>query len=168
MLMMAAILSHGCSFFGPPSIGVTIATAPDVNPDARNRPSPILVRFYELKSPTAFQAADFFSILDREKDTLGAELVMRDEFSLAPMGKQEFKRTLQADTKFIGVVAAYRDIDRAVWRSSFAVPAKRSVAINVRLDARRMTILADGAPVGAPAPLVAPANAPTKPAAPAR
>lgn len=185
-----AFVLSGCFLFssGPPKstptmIEVTLATAADVNPDARNRPSPIMVRFYELKSLTAFQAADFFSIFDRDKDILASELTARDEFSLAPNDRQGFSREPKAETKFIGVIAAFRDIDRAVWRASYEIPLNRATAVNVRLDARRITILAEPAkakkvPAGSakvpesvatPAAPSAPASptAPTAPSAPA-
>ena len=48
-------------------IQLTVVAGPDVNPDARKRASPVLVRIYALKSAAPFEAADFFSLF--EKDT---------------------------------------------------------------------------------------------------
>ena len=148
----------------PTVVEVTLAASADVNPDARGRPSPIMVKFYELKSLTAFQAADFFTIFDRDKDILGSELTMRNEFSLAPNDRQVFTREPQAETKFIGVIAAYRDIDRAIWRASYEIPPNRTTPVNVRLDARRIIIVAEPAPVKGSA---TPTKLPTAPATPA-
>src|ERR1700680_2089380 len=108
-----------CASPPPPPKPTTITAALDahanVNPDARGRPSPVVVRFYELKSLAAFDAADFFSMFDRDKETLGAELVAREEFNLRPGEKRPLARTLQLDTRYIGVVAAFRDLERSQW-----------------------------------------------------
>src|SRR5947207_3053449 len=87
----------------PATIAATLDAHANVNPDARGRPSPVIVRFYELKSLAAFNAADFFSMFDRDKETLGAELVAREEFDLRPGEKRPLARTLQPDTRYIGV-----------------------------------------------------------------
>ncbi|RZL68919.1 MAG: type VI secretion system lipoprotein TssJ, partial [Pedobacter sp.] len=41
---------------------LVIQTDMDINPDANNRPSPVFVRMYELKSPIIFHQADFMTL----------------------------------------------------------------------------------------------------------
>src|SRR5690348_4420006 len=87
-LVCAALLAS-CAKEPPPPpppgvIDLTIKAAPDVNPDPDDKPSPILVRVYQLSSPVQFQNADFFLLFEKEKDTLGADLVSREEIAVAP------------------------------------------------------------------------------------
>ena len=42
------------------------------------------VRVYGLKTRSVFDGADFFALYDKDKETLGAELVEREEFQLKP------------------------------------------------------------------------------------
>ena len=76
---------------------------------------------YELKSPTAFNNADFVSLYQRDQVELGAELVSRDEFVLAPGESRLLNKVVAPETRFIGVLGAYRDLDHAKWRSVVAL-----------------------------------------------
>lgn len=125
----------------PPTIlQVQIDATANVNPDSRNRPSPVVVRFYELKTGAQFNTADFFSLWDKEKEVLGAELVAREEFQLAPGAQKKFDRNTQPDTKLIGVVAAYRDLERSNWRGTYTVVPNKTQALVIKLDARALAI----------------------------
>jgi type VI secretion system protein VasD len=113
---------------------------PNGNPDLRGRPSPVVFRFYELKSLATFPTAEFFTLAEKDKETLGAELVAREEFQLAPGQQQKFERKLDPETRYIGAVAAFRDLERAQWRASMAVVPNRTTPIEIRLDESKVTI----------------------------
>jgi type VI secretion system protein VasD len=102
-----------------------VQASADINPSVSGRPSPLLIRVYELKAPTAFNNADFVSLYQNDQATLGTELVARDEFSLNPGDSRPLDKIVSPDTRFIGVFAAYRDLDRAKWRSVVPVQAGR-------------------------------------------
>lgn len=140
LLTCSIILAVGCGSGGPPLLQGSIKADPTTNPDARGRPSPIVVRVYELKALGAFNTADFFSLFDKESEALGSELVGREEFDLRPAEIRPYKRQLQPDTKFIGVVAAFRDLENSRWRQAAPVPAKREVTITVGIEARAVTV----------------------------
>jgi type VI secretion system protein VasD len=97
---------------------MTISTTADINPDSNNRPSPIVVRIYQLKTDAAFAAADFFALFDDDKKALGPELISRDEFVLGPAERRTIDVTVAAETRYVGAVAAFRDIRNAQWRWS--------------------------------------------------
>ena len=101
----------------PVNLKLNITASADVNPDAQNRPSPVVIRIYQLKDDAAFKGADFFALYDKEEATLAAALVSRVEFELAPGEKKTVDYSVSPDTRFIGVVAAYRDIRNAQWRA---------------------------------------------------
>lgn len=101
---------------------MTIAATAEINPDASGRPSPVVVRVYQLRTAEAFNAAEFFALFDDEQKVLGQELISRDEFMLTPMEKRTIDVSLTGETRFVGVIAAFRDIRNAQWRTVAAAP----------------------------------------------
>lgn len=118
----------------PGALVINMAASAGINPTASNRPSPVMVRLYELKASAQFEAADFLSLFDKDQATLGADIVTRDEFVLAPGEKKAITKALVADTKFIGVLAAFRDLERARWRAVAAVLPNKNNVIAINLD----------------------------------
>lgn len=82
-----------------------------------------MVRIYELKNDNAFEAADFFTLEKQEKTVLADDVVKRDEFQLRPGEQRKVVRRPDPETTAIGVIAAYRDLPNAVWRSVYTMPA---------------------------------------------
>jgi type VI secretion system protein VasD len=131
----------GCSSGNrAPLLQGTIKATPTTNPDLTGRPSPVVVRTYELRALGAFNGADFFSLFERESETLASDLVGREEYDLRPGETRPYKRQLQPDTKFFGVVAAFRDLENSRWRQAVPVPAKREVTLTVGVEARAVTV----------------------------
>ena len=109
----------GCSSVS--SITVTMSADTGVNPDINDRPSPIVARIYELKSLSVFNSADFFNLFEQDVALLGGELLMRDELHFQPGEVKMLERDLQPDTRYVGVIGAYRDIENAAWRRSIEI-----------------------------------------------
>jgi len=129
----------GCGS-SPPLLQGAIKVDPTTNPDVQGRPSPVIVRVYELKSPTTFNGADFFSLFDKEQETLGGDLIGREEYQMRPAETKPYRRQLQPDTKFIGVAAAFRDLEHSQWRQAVAVPPKRTATVSIAVEARAITV----------------------------
>jgi type VI secretion system protein VasD len=128
-------------FTPPPARLVTAITAtPQVNPDARKRPSPVLVRVYELKADTAFNNADFMSLYQGDSTTLAADIVYREEFMLQPGETRNLDRLLDEKSRFVAVVAAYRDIEKARWRAITALVPGGSQQAKVTVDALAVSV----------------------------
>ena len=118
---------------------MTISASADVNPDANGRPSPIVVRIYQLKTDAAFTAADFFALFDDDKKVLGPELISRDEFMLGPAERRTIEVTVATETRYVGAVAAFRDIRNAQWRSLVPSPRK---GLTMSVERARVTLTA--------------------------
>jgi type VI secretion system protein VasD len=112
----------------------------DVNPDRSGRPSPVIVRTYELKSLVAFNGADFFSMFEREKEIIGPDLVARDEWALMPGNNRQVIKNLQKDTRYVGVVAAFRDLDRSQWRAATLILPNQTSRVEIRLDRNELNV----------------------------
>ena len=134
-LALAMLGLAGCSSAPKPTQVVgTLQASPAINPSVSKRPSPLLVRVYELKSATVFSSIDFVSLYQRDQAELGADLLGRDEFMLAPGETRAFTKTLAPETRFLGVLAAYRDLERARWRSVVPVQPGRKQEIVIHAD----------------------------------
>ncbi|MBX3622864.1 MAG: type VI secretion system lipoprotein TssJ [Rhizobacter sp.] len=128
--LLAAGTLPGCSMFssGPPTLTATVTASPQVNPDVRKRASPVVVRVFELKASTLFEQADFVSLYEKDQAVLAGELVSREEFVLRPGESKPITKPLSPDTKFVGVMAAFRELERARWRAVVpVVPGKKNV-----------------------------------------
>lgn len=112
-LLLAVMLTAGC---GKPRIDLSVASMPNVNPDNSDRPSPIAVKTYELRSELAFNQADFQSLFERPVSTLGPDIIAADEFVLIPGEARKTAYRPSPNTRYLGVVAGFRQMDRAHWR----------------------------------------------------
>jgi type VI secretion system protein VasD len=103
----------------PPSpVQVHMVVSELANPDLNERPSPIVIRIYELKSLGKFEEGDFYKLFENYDSLLGPELIASEQYHLKPGEVNIVKRTLSADTRYIAVSAAFRDINRAIWKDT--------------------------------------------------
>lgn len=116
---------------------MTIAASADANPDSSGRPSPIVVRVYQLKTDAAFTASEFFPLFDDEQKVLGAELISRDEYVLAPAEQRTIDVALSGETRYVGAIAAFRDIRNAQWRVLVPTPRK---GLTVAVEKARIVV----------------------------
>jgi len=139
-LVFAGALA-GCStvekinpFAGPAKLKGEMSAGAQLNPDARKRASPVVVRVFELKASAQFESADFVSLFEREAQALGPDLVAREEFVMRPGEKRTLDKKLSPDTKFIGVMVAFRELERARWRAVIPVAINRTNEVTISLD----------------------------------
>lgn len=123
----------------PTQVSGGITASATVNPSVSKRPSPLLVRVYELKTANAFNAADFVSLYQRDQAELGADVVSREEMTLQPGEKRPYSKTLAADTRFIAVFAAYRDLEHARWRAVVPVQIGQKQKLSIQADELSVT-----------------------------
>src|SRR5262245_12884012 len=126
-IAIAMLASLAACASGPPKATkarMTVLAQADVNPDATGRPSPVVVRVYQLQQDAKFANADFFALFDDEQQALGADLLARDEITLAPGERKEVQVEVKGEAKFLGAVAAFRDIRNSQWRVVQAAPKK--------------------------------------------
>jgi type VI secretion system protein VasD len=121
-------------------VPLTIATSKDVNPDSEGRPSPVVLRVYQLKGDAAFSRADYFALLDDDQRALGGELVSRDEFVLIPAESRNLEIAISPDARFVAATAGFRDIRNAEWRVLVQAPIK---GLTVAVERARVRVFPD-------------------------
>ena len=126
-------MTTSCSLFKPipDSLTISINSAADLNPDSEGRPSPIVLRIYELSDAKLFKEKDFFDIFDNDKESLAESLVKLNELELNPNESRKLDIRLNSSTKYMGFLAAYRDIDAAKWREIAALTSKKPSGIPI-------------------------------------
>lgn len=113
----AALLVEGCG--GPPAppvVDVTIRANSDINPNPMGTPVSVAVRLYSLNARGRFEAADVYSLMQREAQTLEAESAGVEEVVVRPGETRKVTLLPKPGVRFIGIAVLFRDIDRAQWR----------------------------------------------------
>lgn len=144
LLMVGTLLGLiGCGGDDPPPppappppkiVNLTMKAATDVNPNGVGMPSPVVVRVYQLTGMTGFAETDFFELQDDAAGALGDELVGSEVFVLAPGGVEVYARELGEDVRFLGIIAAFRDLSAGKWRSFHAVPPAATTLLEADLS----------------------------------
>lgn len=136
--LIAVLILAGCSTLSPYShltkLNLRLTASDQLNPDLNGRPSPIVVRLYELKHAVAFENADFFSLYERARESLAPDMVATEELELRPGETVELKLSVQKGSRYVGVVAAYRDLSQASWRSTFHLAPQTATDVDLTLD----------------------------------
>ncbi len=120
------------------TLQVTIVASPLVNPDLNGRPSPILVRIYQLTNDELFKQADFQALYERDREVLLDTAVGRHEMIMGPGGIRAITTSVKPEARFIAVMAAYRKIDEATWKISVPLLGKTDTVL--RADIQRLKV----------------------------
>jgi type VI secretion system protein VasD len=130
LIAMCALTLSACGGVKPvkpTEAHAQLIVSDDANPDSSGRASPVVVRVFQLRNDGEFATADFFALYDKEKETLGASFISREEYVLNPGESRELELAVNADARFIGALAAYRDIRSAQWRALTRPPEKKLI-----------------------------------------
>ncbi|UII74018.1 type VI secretion system lipoprotein TssJ [Pseudomonas sp. HN11] len=137
MLLVLGLLG-GCSNLSPFStltkLDLTFTASDEVNPDLHGRPSPVVVHLVELRHPVAFENTDFFSLYDRAEQVLPKDWVSSEELELRPGEHLALKLSVEPRSRYVGVLAAYRDLPHVQWRMVLAVAPGQLTRAHIVLD----------------------------------
>jgi len=133
IILVTCLCLWGCGS-SPTVIQADFSVSDDVNPDMSDRPSPIVLRIYELKSLGNFEAADFYTLLENYESALGTDLVSTEQFHLSPGETQFYNNTTSAETHFVAVIAAFRKLDKSVWKASIPILPKKTNTLFMSLE----------------------------------
>ncbi|MDR3435265.1 type VI secretion system lipoprotein TssJ [Telmatospirillum sp.] len=146
MTLSVCGLVTGCSLGrdddGPhhQAIPVSLSAAANVNPYPDGQPAPIVTRVYQLAAKDKFVVADPMQLILHDAQTLGDDEIGRDEFILQPGDKHQMTIPANDKVHFVGVVAAYRAIDKDDWREFVVVPDDKGISLDVTIGATGLQV----------------------------
>jgi type VI secretion system protein VasD len=138
ILLICALTA--CGSPSPTTFSLSISASPQLNVNEDQQPSPVVVRIYDLKSLDAFSSASFFDLYDKDAALLGGEMLGRKEIVMQPGKITELERETSSETKFIGVIAAFRVPTETGWRAWMAARSSGSNNVVIRLDPNAITV----------------------------
>ena len=115
----------------PTRVVLRFEAAGDINPNIAGRSSPLVVRIYQLTSYSNFYDADFISLFAHDDETLGRELVHKQELILKPNDKRTVYFEASNDIRAIGILATFRYFDQGQWRVASSVQKNKTNVVNV-------------------------------------
>lgn len=121
VLCSAALFLNGCSLMPESAlpahmITLNLKAAEDINPDTQGQPEPLTLMVFELKNDHTFKTATFFALYKNASQVLANDLVEQQTIYLKPGDRLGVRFTTKREVKFLGILAAYRNIDNARWR----------------------------------------------------
>lgn len=168
---LLAVLCLGCASTPPPEppapppaptlVNLQIVADKAINPDAGNKPAPVLLRIYELKDKTGFAGADYFAVFDKEAATLATDLVRKQEIFVSPGETKKLEFEAETGSKILGFFAAFRQLDSAQWRALLPINQHKTNSYQLKIAGNSL-LLTEIAPVSSDAPVSADKAEPKK------
>jgi type VI secretion system protein VasD len=122
-VLCLALLISACKHAPPPPapprprvLTLAVVSAADLNPDHSGRPSPVVVRLYQLSSTTDFSNAEFAAVYPSDTSTLAKTMVSKQELTVLPGERTTVQVEFANEARALGILVAYYDIDHANWR----------------------------------------------------
>lgn len=112
---------------------VKLSAAENINPDNNGRPSPIVVLIYELSALREFDSQDFFDLYDDASSTLSNTMIKTHELEITPNSSLINQIILQENTKHLGIILAFRDINKAQWKYDIKLPTEKESEIFINV-----------------------------------
>lgn len=109
-------LVQGCA---TPSLNIAVKASETINTDVAGESYAVLVRFYQLSDPSVFEKAEVSALLRSDEAILSATLLEKRELMVSPGLQSSFELPKIDSTKYLGVVAFFRDAeggDQLVYR----------------------------------------------------
>jgi type VI secretion system protein VasD len=139
-LFAFAIAGVGCA---KPKVELAVASQANVNPDHSGRPSPVILKMYELSSNTAFMQGDFIALFETPVQTLGADLIAADELVFVPGEARVVVYEPKEKTQYIGILLGFRQLERANWRTIQAVNPTKENRLCIELTDTSVLLIND-------------------------
>ncbi|EOI3488760.1 type VI secretion system lipoprotein TssJ [Cronobacter sakazakii] len=130
--LIALSMITACQSAPPPekknTVELTLIAGLNMNPNRRGVASPLKVTVYALNDDEAFLDAGFLTITESPDPELKKEMQQLWEGILRPGEKKQVTVVTDDTAHVLGIVAAYRDIQKAQWSASSPLPEKPSVS----------------------------------------
>ena len=105
----------------PIPLEITLGALENVNPTEDGRPSPVVVRVFELANDSRFQIADYYELMAQGAVSLEGDVLSSEEHILIPGEVRLVRKRASLQSKYLGIVAGYRNT-ASVWRAITPLP----------------------------------------------
>ena len=100
---------HAVFFKQVKVLNVDLSAREALNPDDAGRPTSVAVRVYQLKDRKMFDGASYDDLLKNDRAVLAQDLQTSMASVLNPGASASLTQPMQADTKYVAIVAFYRN-----------------------------------------------------------
>lgn len=111
-LLIIALVFNACAS-KPTHIELVVKSSNDLNLDINKVPSPLMLTFYELESAENFLKFDYWTLLSDSGKNLNSDLISQSKNIIIPNQEQIYKILFEKNTKFLGIVGQFRDIQNS-------------------------------------------------------
>ncbi len=101
----------------PRTVTINIKADDNINPNNSGQPQPLYIMLFELKNASAFKRVSFFNLYQKPDATLGADMLSLQKVYIKPGDEFAIKYEVTRNAKYLGIIAAYTNIDAAQWRT---------------------------------------------------
>ena len=101
----------------PEPLAVSLTASSRLNPGDKGEPLSTEVRLYQLKAREKLTGASFDEMLDRDKDTLGEDLLSMQELTVSPGETVNPAVKRNPDAGYLAAVALFRRPGTGAWRA---------------------------------------------------
>ena len=144
ILLITSLLIISCASNNGTEVHIDMQTAKYLNPDLTGKPSPIVLNFYELKTPFSFKQASYNSLTNNPGSVLGSNLIDKQSIELRPGSKHKMTQWVSLNSHYMGITAAYRNIDKAIWRKVIKIPRKtKKIKLLINLESQGLIVTLD-------------------------
>lgn len=124
----------------PSELNGAIVASEGLNPNAAGEPSPVVIRIYELTDNRKFLSAEFFELFDNDTAFLGEDYLGSTELVIEPGTEIPYTREVSGDTRWVGVIAGFREVETANWRDSIKVEPESRTRFNIQIEPQSIRI----------------------------
>ena len=112
----------------------------DLNPDDSGRASPLVVRFYELRDPRAFESEDFIGIYEEDSDRLGDDMITKRKLREFEPGESRIEEfVVDPSTRYIGLFGEFVQYENA--NARVVVPVKPNQKTSQLITLKNLSLL---------------------------
>jgi type VI secretion system protein VasD len=112
-----------------------------LNPDMDGQAAPVVITVYQLQNGYAFSQANYAALMSNAAQVLGGDLIDKTSFEVQPGTSFTMKEKTLPNTKFIGILAAYRDPHSVSWHKVMPLDKPgSSISLDVTLESEAISV----------------------------
>jgi type VI secretion system protein VasD len=149
------LLVSACAGSAPPPepepLTTTITASANLNPTLDQAPQRLDIMIFQLSALATFNETSLFSLYpqpNQARETLGIDLLDVRKRQVNPDSKLKLELKLDPKTRFIGVLAAFEQLDKAQWRDVIEIRDEslkdkmlfRSQQLNISLEDTKVSL----------------------------